>query len=429
MRWLVAGTLSILVGAFVYVQDSEPVARVTWRGIMTDITMGPVCQSQQVETFTFEGEESPREGTVWLSRNVTWDFERSCAEEIIVLADDDNDVTTPSRRVHRPWTATCKNQGEVDLNTWDGQLSQGVCEENPRLGYVTTQGLPTRWAGPKPESDMRDGCSYNSRRRQIDHRGNVNVVTESITVSRDQSAAVLEVDREAYEKFVPEPGKTLTFTALSSRPAVFRFELVQSGTSRFPGYATNAYIDDLFFVQHPEIKDLRETYLDDDPDLIFFHAHFPETEWLQTGFTVVETRQSQSSAVVTVTAMDYGAVGTLRAYVKSEDCGGNWQPVPVRLGNESNDSLGIPIDADGNLMADALEAYHFLDAGTDDDADPVGNGMVGDGLTAFEEYRGFMIRGAECGESAEALQEVGVSPPEVPGSSQQHVRTPPHHKN
>jgi hypothetical protein len=47
-------------------------------------------------------------------------------------------------------------------------------------------------------------------------------------------------------------------------------------------------------------------------------------------------------------------------------------------------------------MADALADYHFLESGNDEDAEPKGNGMAGDGLTAFEEYRGFLGRGAEC---------------------------------
>ena len=46
---------------------------------------------------------------------------------------------------------------------------------------------------------------------------------------------------------------------------------------------------------------------------------------------MVETARPQSSATVTVTTMDYGAVGKLRAFVKSEDCG-DWMPVQVRVG-------------------------------------------------------------------------------------------------
>ena len=51
----------------------------------------------------------------------------------------------------------------------------------------------------------------------------------------------------AYARFVPTPGATLTFTAsVRSGTARFRFELDPDATSRFPGYATNADVDDGF---------------------------------------------------------------------------------------------------------------------------------------------------------------------------------------
>ena len=79
-------------------------------------------------------------------------------------------------------------------------------------------------------------------------------------------------------------------------------------------------------------------------------------------------------------------------------------------------------------MADAVEPYRGIDSGADEDAEPKGNGIAGDGLTAFEEYRGFVIRGARCSESAEALQEVGVTV-SASGPQEEHVRTAPHQKN
>ena len=47
--------------------------------------------------------------------------------------------------------------------------------------------------------------------------------------------------------------------------------------------------------------------------------------------------------------------------------------------------------------------------------------MAGDGLTAFEEYRGFLIRGATCeGDGQDAGE----------GSREdEHIRSAPHHKN
>jgi hypothetical protein len=210
----------------------------------------------------------------------------------------------------------------------------------------------------------------------------------------------MEVDPDPtgeYGSFVPVPGQTLKFTAsVPSGTARFRFELDPEGTSHFPGYATNADIDDAFFLKY-DVLSLEGQYKNDGPDVLFDPSRFANREeWSRVEPLVVETAKPQSAAVVTVTTMDYGAVGSLRAFVKSEECG-DWQPVPMRLGNETREAIAIPMDEDHNLMADALEDYRGLDPGADDDAEPKGNGMAGDGLTAFEEYRGFLISSGDCG--------------------------------
>ena len=71
------------------------------------------------------------------------------------------------------------------------------------------------------------------------------------------------------------------------------------------------------------------------------------------------------------------------------------------------------MDEDDNLMADALENYRGLDSGIDDDAQPRGRGVAGDGLTAFEEYRGFLVSSGDC----------------LNGSVDDHVRTSPRVKD
>ena len=226
------------------------------------------------------------------------------------------------------------------------------------------------------------------------------VTTESMTLSMSGPVtAVMEADPKGeYGRFVPVPGQTLTFTAsVASGAARFRFELDPGATSHFPGYATNANIDDVFFVKY-NLGHLRGRYANDGPDMIFDEKHFGGQEWSRIEPLVVETRAAQSAAVVTVTAMDYGAVGRLRAFVKSEDCG-DWTPVSVRVGTETREAIAIPMDEDKNLMADALEQYRGREPGADDDAEPKGNGMEGDGLTAFEEYRGFVTRGDTCQEA------------------------------
>ena len=97
------------------------------------------------------------------------------------------------------------------------------------------------------------------------------VTTESITLSMSGPvAAVMEADPKGeYGRFVPVPGKTLSFTAsVPSGKARFRFELDPEATPHFPGYATNANIDDAFFEKY-NLARWRGQYANDGPDPLF----------------------------------------------------------------------------------------------------------------------------------------------------------------
>jgi hypothetical protein len=437
-----AAALALLVLSSADAVRTQSVApgRVIWRGVMMEMTSSPACEEQLVQTFEFEGDEHFT-GTTWRSRKVTWNQSLTCAKEVLMLVDTDGDPTTPPRRMWGPWGGSCENSGEADLQTTPDPSVRSRCQETPRLGYVNPRKLPTLgWTGPRPDDQMRDGCAFNSRSRTLGSDGTVGFHTVSVTVSRGQPDAVVEVDRREYDAFVPEPGKTLMFAARSARPARFRFELEREGTSRFPGYATNANVDDAFFLKH-NLTHLRGRYANDGADMIFDPDRFESGGWSRRDLHFVETRTAETSALVLVTAMDYGAVGRLRAYVESADCGGSWQPIPISIDGQRRDALDLPLDADNNLIADALEPYRGLDSGVDDDAEPKGNGMAGDGLTAFEEYRGFLVRGASCAGPLDSpgLPEPGLPAPEpfpdeeqpsgIPGWDDEHMRTTPRHKN
>jgi hypothetical protein len=68
----------------------------------------------------------------------------------------------------------------------------------------------------------------------------------------------------------------------------------------------------VFFVKHNLIG-VRDQYANDGSDMIFYPEHFSAQGWTRSGLTVVETRAPQTGAVVTMTAMNCGAVGTAGA--------------------------------------------------------------------------------------------------------------------
>lgn len=70
--------------------------------------------------------------------------------------------------------------------------------------------------------------------------------------------------------------------------------------------------------------------------------------------------------------------------------------ITVRIeGFRDPSSLDLPFDQNHNHIADEWEqgASGLADAGADEDNRPEGNGVNGDGLSVYEEYRGFMCRG------------------------------------
>lgn len=90
---------------------------------------------------------------------------------------------------------------------------------------------------------------------------------------------------------------------------------------------------------------------------------------------------------VAVGCRDYGAFGDL-----AFNC-----DVPVRIEgfDDHRGSLNLPFDENHNRIADNWEYWASImaNAHADDDKLPSGNGVDGDGLSVYEEYRGFKCAG------------------------------------
>jgi hypothetical protein len=379
--------------------------RRVWTGTIDDREIGlnytdtapirrPVRYAHDIHVeFAYVSESDPAEPGVvrWVSRRITWSAAGSSASSITGTDCESSgsidlgpassaDAITPEQR--EELTIPCKSWSNTTHFTFIAAPPTTV--PRPRIDYGMANCETRRWS--------THGVDY------------------TLSVAGDLDASVTVP--EGLQSFVPEPGRTLTVSASSnSGPVRFKFELDPAGTSAFPGYATNANVDEAFFVAH-QLPHLKEAYANDSPDVIFDRENLSGREWSRREQSVVETARSGGSTSVVLTAMDYGAVGQLRASAKAEGCG-DWQPIPVRVGAEERHALSLPQDGDDNLIADALEDYRSLRPDVDEDGDPPGNGMNGDGLTAFEEYRGFMAEGGDCDDPLQLW----------------HTRTHPSHKD
>ena len=121
----------------------------------------------------------------------------------------------------------------------------------------------------------------------------------------------------------------------------------------------------------------------------------------QSGFTisgvdrdVAETTATDvSEATVTVKSFDYGAFGRIRAEFVVNGTG--LSCMATELGG-SQEFTAIPRDENENQISDSWQYELSFGSGASDDVDIPGTGaheQAGDGLSRYEEYRGFMIKG------------------------------------
>ena len=155
--------------------------------------------------------------------------------------------------------------------------------------------------------------------------------------------------------------------------AYFTWELTKS--SKEPGYAMNAPI-----ANPGQDFDLKLS----GSDLIL------ADQTAQKG----QTKPGQlTQSTVTVTPSDWGAFGTIKVIAFLPD---GSQLVGYLEGDNSQQDIRLPLRSAQSLIADVWKQNHGV-AGladiNDNESDPPGDGHPGDGLSLYEEYRGFIIDG------------------------------------
>ncbi len=198
----------------------------------------------------------------------------------------------------------------------------------------------------------------------------------------------LEIEETpAYREWRPEttadaqPGKALEVTArvvtasgAAPRVAVksFEWELVQ--TSREPGVAMN----------YPVSATDRRLDLELDAAGEFFVRENENQR-------IVRAVRSGFSDTVKVVPYDWGGWSTLQVTAILT----NERRLVGKLRGTAETGLRLPKRAPGSKIADAWKASTQASGadGADDENAPVGSGVKGDGLTLYEEYRGFYERG------------------------------------
>lgn len=208
----------------------------------------------------------------------------------------------------------------------------------------------------------------------------------------DYGGRFLKVFAKLHPKGKPE-GST-------EKKATFRFEL--QDVSAEPGVCMN----------WPQKKLAKRT-----PDLAFEQSLNSDLRvdpaWSAASGPAGPTatsREPAGEAAATVTSFDFGAFGALRVVAELEEGG---EVVASLKGEPEKRRLAIPKDDNENEIADDWEVgVRFAPrAEADEDFFMQGDGHHGDGLSQYEEYRGFMIKGTHQRTEA-AFQDLFVHDPD-----------------
>jgi hypothetical protein len=162
--------------------------------------------------------------------------------------------------------------------------------------------------------------------------------------------------------WMPEKDNTTKFTAnIIPEDVKGKIKFILSNVSDEPGYCLNAG------KQSTADKDLK---FESDKNPLFYIS--------QKG-AVAESKKEVNTIDVVVSSFDYGSYGNIEVEAK------------VQNKIAKSETKNIPKDDDNNHIADSWP-YNSGNATDDNDNVPVGANL-GDGLTRYEEYRGFMING------------------------------------
>lgn len=245
--------------------------------------------------------------------------------------------------------------------------------------------LPPREAQEEP----KQGNTSDKESKSESMTGDVSLHW-TLSYHRESDLELVITPVPGYPTWLPIPGKDentlgpkpLGFTAelrnkkSPDKPVIetawFRLEL--DDTTREPGICMNAPSSN-----PAKSFDLRILSQGDDE----FVKSDPNGQW-------AETKKGLRNCGAAIACFDGGAYGRLRITAYTED----GQTVVGHLkGEEDVTEITIPMDKDNDHIADEWEKkVGFEDQSPADDTDeqPDGDLNLGDGLTFFEEYRGFL---------------------------------------
>ena len=180
-----------------------------------------------------------------------------------------------------------------------------------------------------------------------------------------------------------EPGNAIGFT----------LRLVDKKTGKPPEDRTAYFKCDLSDVSKEPGSCMNSLWTGTDPDLKFLSSDNPEMETVSGDGQSATSKKKLKTCSLSVSCYDGAAYGRLQVVAYLDD--GRAVMAHVE-GKPAGMDVTIPSDEDNNRVADCWEDANGVrgkSPSADDDEQPLGDHDKGDGLTVWEEYRGFVEDG------------------------------------
>ncbi len=288
------------------------------------------------------------------------------------------------------WLVRTETGARLWYRWWIGEGIWGVSANNS--GWPTPESTRVRTFELTHEDLRRWGTLDKNLSGPITYKEDSSVsgrVTAHLTTQEFEDEIEASVEIAGYEDWIPEgnlgepeqPGNTVQIKARAhkkdqpSQPldkkVNFTFSL--EGVSMEPGVCMN-------WPPKPS-SDYGLKILED-----------RNKELNVLGPDSARSRQAGQQASLTVSTFSYGAWGRLKVEAVTVD----GTKLKVRFQDKEVETIPLPYYEHNDHIPVAWLKQHDLlgkPADWDGERDPVGNGFDGDGLTLYEEYRGFAVKG------------------------------------
>lgn len=349
----------------VYYRSSDGIDYYALDSLMAPYTVG----RKEIQTLTPKNLPGPST-TITYTANCT-DLLIKDGVRVYLSIDRKNKVYYLSCDIISPWCDGIQARDGNPISRWTAQIN-GSLDASPSGYQGRTDGRTVVGSLTRPENGGSALWSWSFSGVAIDTEAVIEMPKSYESwrpeAGRDETTRGNDLDVKVRVQKKGEPGKP------SPRKAKFKFELVdvskEKGTClNWPAKGKDSY--DLKI--EPKLNG---------------HLKINGPNGL-----VAESNKDLERSSVRISCFDWGAYGKLKVTALLDD----GTEIPAQLEKDSlKKELTLPQDENENQIADWWEKKYGMSdepPDSDDDFYPVGDFHRGDGLSLYEEYRGFMVKG------------------------------------